>query len=148
MLACLADSGRLDLLWQGQESLPSRKGKALQELVQRWPKPLPRRQQQAKQQQARQQQRAEQQQPKQQKLAEQVQQQQQASNTVVVQMKANSLVDQLIACDLQYLKLPGMINDELVNFHLDTFQVGAMHICHSAEQSWVILNNHYSDKLS
>lgn len=35
---------------------------------------------------------------------------------------------------------PGIINDELVNFHLGTYQLEALHICHNAEQSWVSLN--------
>jgi len=86
-------------------------------------------------------------QPKQQQLAMQVQQPQ-ASGAVVVRMTANPLVDRLTAYDLQYLKSSGGINDEIVNFHLGTCQLEALHICHNAEQSWVFLNTFYFDKLS
>jgi len=125
------------------------------------PKPMPRQQPQAKQQQQQQpkqqpkqqqqqqpkQQQQQPKQPKQQQLAMQVQQPQ-ASGAVVVRMTANPLVDRLTAYDLQYLKSSGGINDEIVNFHLGTCQLEALHICHNAEQSWVFLNTFYFDKLS
>ena len=112
---------------------------AKQQQQQQQPQAKQQQQQQAKQQQ---------QQPKQQQLGMQVQQQPQASNTVVVRMAANPLLDRLTAYDVQYLRSPGMINDELVNFHLGTCQLEALHICHNAEQSWVFLNTWYFDKLS
>lgn len=63
-------------------------------------------------------------------------------------MTANPLLDRLTAYDVQYLRSPGIINDELVNIHLGTCQLEALHICHNAEQSWVFLNTWYFDKLS
>ena len=63
-------------------------------------------------------------------------------------MDANPSLDKLSARDLQMLESPGMINDEIVNFHLGLCQLEALQFPDSEQQSWLFLNTYYYDKLS